>query len=154
VTHVAYRAGARAELATIVSFKLRMYREHGVRDQDLVADVEAVIQREYERLWDGGDLQPFLALEDGEIVACAVALIKRDPPFCFFVPPCYGFVADVYTRPESRRRGHARRLTREVLVWLREKGVKRVALLPSSTGRPLYESLGFRACPEMVLYLE
>jgi len=149
-----YRMGTLADLATVVAFKIRMFRELGVVDSQLVDEADVVIQREYERLFREGDFQHFMAVEDGSIVACAVGLLKRDPPFCFFRPPFYGFVADVYTVPESRRRGHAQQLTRLVLSWLQQKGVDRISLLPSSSARPMYEKLGFKESGEMVLHIE
>jgi GNAT superfamily N-acetyltransferase len=148
---VVYRAGTSADLTTVVSLKLRMFEELGVVDAQLVNEPAIAIQREYERLFAVGDLQHFVAVEDGQVVACAVAILKRDPPFCFFRPPFYGFLADVYTVPENRRRGHAKRLTQEALSWLRQKGVERITLLSSELARPMYEEFGFHASGELVL---
>lgn len=148
---VVYRAGTSADLTTVVSLKLRMFEELGVVDAQLVNEPAIAIQREYERLFAVGDLQHFVAVEDGQVVACAVAILKRDPPFCFFRPPFYGFLADVYTVPENRRRGHAKRLTQEALSWLRQKGVERITLLSSELARPMYEEFGFHTSGELVL---
>lgn len=148
-----YRIGTLAELNIVVSFKIRMFQEVGA-DSLLADDADVAVEREYGRLLKDGDLQHFVALEDGNVVACAVGLIKRDPPFCFFRIPFYGFVADVYTIPENRRRGHARQLTQEVLSWLEQKGVRMVRLIPSGPAQPMYEQLGFQESGEMVLHIE
>ncbi|MCE2447256.1 MAG: GNAT family N-acetyltransferase [Candidatus Latescibacteria bacterium] len=151
--NIEYRIGTLAELATVVSFKIRMFQEVGA-DTLLADDASSTIGQEYERLFQKEDLQHFVAVEEEEIVACAVGLIKRDTPFCFFRTPFYGFVADVYTVPESRRLGHARQLTHEVLSWLERKGVRTVRLQPSAQAKSLYKELGFQESGEMVLHFD
>ena len=84
--NIEYRIGTLAELATVVSFKIRMFQEVGA-DALLADDASSTIGQEYERLFQKGDLQHFLAVEGEETVACAVGLIKRDTPFCFFRTP-------------------------------------------------------------------
>ena len=49
----------------------------------------------------------------------------------------------MYTDPEFRRQGIARRLMQTMIDWCRKEGFVRVDLHASDKGRPLYESLGF-----------
>lgn len=58
-------------------------------------------------------------------------------------------VIDVYTHPLWRRKGIARALMRELLLWTRTVGVDKVTLHASATGKPLYEQLGFEPTTEM-----
>lgn len=53
-----------------------------------------------------------------------------------------GYVLNVYTRPEHRRRGHAVRVMDALLEHARAHGV-RLTLLATEDGEPLYEKLGF-----------
>jgi predicted GNAT family acetyltransferase len=63
-------------------------------------------------------------------------------------------IVNVYTEPDHRRRGLARRLMVTMLDWLRQEGYGTVSLHASDYGRALYESLGFRATNEMRLQLK
>ena len=63
-------------------------------------------------------------------------------------------VLNVYTEPEFRRRGIARRIMETAIGWCREQGLGSVSLHASDFGRALYESLGFRQTNEMRLYLK
>jgi GNAT superfamily N-acetyltransferase len=63
-------------------------------------------------------------------------------------------VLNVYTEPEFRRRGIARRIMETAIAWCREQGLGSVSLHASDVGRTLYESLGFRQTNEMRLYLK
>ena len=63
------------------------------------------------------------------------------------------YIANIYTRPDYRSRGIARRIMNAILDWCRSEGFKGVALHASPYGRPLYESLGFEPTNEMRLNL-
>jgi predicted GNAT family acetyltransferase len=60
----------------------------------------------------------------------------------------------VYTRPESRRKGLARKLMDVTLAWCLLNRVRTVILHASDDGRRLYESLGFKSTNEMRIVLD
>lgn len=60
---------------------------------------------------------------------------------------------NVYTNPEYRRRGIARKIMQTMIDWCKREGLARVTLHASEDGRHLYESLGFEASNEMRLKL-
>jgi len=63
------------------------------------------------------------------------------------------WIQNVYTEPEYRRGGLAKRLVEAAVEWCRAEGLINVALHASVFGRPLYEKLGFRQTNEMRLRL-
>lgn len=76
----------------------------------------------------------FAVEEDGRIVATATAVRYGSD---------LAWIGMVLTHPESRRRGHARRVMEATLAWLDERGVKASRLDATDMGLPLYEQLGF-----------
>jgi GNAT superfamily N-acetyltransferase len=62
-----------------------------------------------------------------------------------------GYILNVYTEPEHRRRGLARELMEVILAWCRENHIARITLHASEEGRALYEGLGFVPTDEMRL---
>jgi len=67
--------------------------------------------------------------------------------------PRRGWIQNVYTEPDFRRLGLARRLMETVVEWCRAEGFASVSLHASVFGRPLYESMGFEQTNEMRLRL-
>jgi len=59
----------------------------------------------------------------------------------------------MYTEPEYRRQGLARRLMEAMVAWCRAERMTSVYLHASDDGRALYESLGFTPTNEMRLVL-
>jgi GNAT superfamily N-acetyltransferase len=64
-----------------------------------------------------------------------------------------GNILNVYTEPQFRHRGLARRLVETALSWCKANAIDFVILHASEQGRSLYESIGFRAGNEMRIKL-
>ncbi len=61
------------------------------------------------------------------------------------------YILNVYTYPQFRRRGVARRIMQAIVEWCRSASYGSVALHASDEGRALYESMGFKQTNEMRL---
>lgn len=64
------------------------------------------------------------------------------------------YLLNVYTYPEFRKRGLARRLTQKAIDYCRTEGFKVLWLHASKYGHPVYESMGFEATNEMKLIID
>jgi predicted GNAT family acetyltransferase len=64
------------------------------------------------------------------------------------------YLHSVYTIPEYRGIGLARRIVVAMLDECRAQGLKRVSLHASPAGRSIYEALGFKSTNEMRLVFE
>jgi GNAT superfamily N-acetyltransferase len=132
-----------------------MFEDMGITDR-LVLDT----MDERFANWLRGRIEPgqyrgwFVVDETGAVLAGAGLWLQdnlpspRDPS-----STQRGYVMNVYTRPEHRRQGHARRLMGSVLDWCRDQGIRTVALHASDAGRALYTSLGFGSTNEMRILL-
>lgn len=89
----------------------------------------------------------------GEPVANAGMLLIEWPPNSRDLNPVRGYVLNVWTHPEHRRQGLARRLMEVVMTEAHDRAIRVLALHASDEGKLLYEQLGFRASREM-MYVE
>ncbi len=132
-----------------------MFEDMGYRDARALDAMQAAAGP---FLADGladGSYHGFL-VEDGQghvVAGGGVALVPfqphpRDPS------SRRAFILNMFTEPEHRRRGLARRLLETMLAWCREQGFKAVSLHASDAGRPLYEALGFVPTNELRLFLD
>jgi len=67
--------------------------------------------------------------------------------------PERAWILNLYTEPEVRRQGIAKRLLAVIIAWCRSQGYNTVSLHASPAGRPLYEAFGFEQTNEMRLKL-
>jgi GNAT superfamily N-acetyltransferase len=139
----------------LVEHRRSMFLEMGYRDAEALDRMCAAF-----RPWLLGRLEAreylaWLAMVSGGTVTAGLGLWLMDwPPHMIGLGARRGNIVNVYTIPEARRLGLARRLMGTALDWCRANGIRAVILHSSDDGRPLYQELGFRPTNEMRLVLE
>ena len=79
----------------------------------------------------------------GKLASCAVGSIEYRLPGPNNPSGTTGYVFNVATDVDQRRRGYARACVAGLLSWYRQRGVTRIDLRASPDGEPVYASLGF-----------
>ena len=144
------RQGTLEDLETIVTHRRAMFREMGYPDEAALGKMSEAFRPWLEQKMRSGEYLAWFAVDAESAIAAGVGLWLMDwPPHMIGPGARRGNILNVYTRPESRRMGHARRLMDAALDWCRLQGVSTVILHASPAGRPLYESMGFESTNEM-----
>ena len=92
----------------------------------------------------GKDLYVYITRnDDGEIVSCAFLLIVEKPASPAFITGKTGTVLNVYTEPEYRHKGYAKKLMRMMLEDAAKEHLSVVELKSTEDGYQLYKSVGF-----------
>lgn len=86
----------------------------------------------------------YVARKEEEIVACAFLLVVEKPMSPAFITGKTGMVLNVYTKPESRHNGYARKLMNMLMLDAISMNLSSVELKATNEGYPLYKSLGFK----------
>jgi GNAT superfamily N-acetyltransferase len=108
----------------------------------------------FERTIADGTYIGYLAEEGGVAVGTVGAVVVIVPPYGEDLLGRIPRVQNVYVLPGHRRRGIARQLMRTLLEELRAQGLRRVSLMATEYGKPLYEEFGFEDVPEMSVLLD
>ena len=151
---ITIRPAAFADLQHILRHRRTMFRDMGSGTEAELDAMVVTAEAFLRQAMPAGTYRGWLAeTKDGRIAAGAGVTIvpwpgaPRDPALR------RGWVQNVYTEPEFRRRGLARRLMEVLVEWCRAEGFHTVSLHASREGRGLYESMGFRVTNEMRLEL-
>ena len=97
----------------------------------------------FEETLKDGTFVAFLAF-DGEILAGAIGIsFYRTPPNLKNKTGQNGYISNVFTKPEYRRKGIAARLLDLTIAEARKRGCGKVILNATDMGRPVYEKYGF-----------
>jgi GNAT superfamily N-acetyltransferase len=132
-----------------------MFEDMGQRDEAALKAMEATSSIFFAQALAEGWYRAWLAQNAaGEVVAGGGILILPWPSHPRDSQTRRPMIVNVYTEPEYRRQGLARRLMVIMLEWLRQQGYGTVSLHASDYGRTLYESLGFEPTNEMRLQLK
>ncbi|MGI5271530.1 GNAT family N-acetyltransferase [Nonomuraea sp. CA-218870] len=89
----------------------------------------------------------------GGLAACATGTVEERLGGPGNPEGLVGYVFNVATHPEHRRRGCSRACVTALVEWYREYGVATVDLRASAEGEPLYSSLGFVRTPDPAMRL-
>ncbi len=132
----------------------QMFEDMGHRDSQLLGPMaERFAEWVTERIKNQTYLAWIAVTEDQQIAASAGLWLVDWPPHVMGPEGPRGYILNVYTDKQHRRKGLARQLTQYCIDACRERHIAIIALHASEHGRSLYESLGFLASNEMRLKL-
>lgn len=141
------------EITVMVDYWYKMATEMGENDGIPKPDLQRIegVKNLFIREYELGNLKFRVAVDSNDnIVACAGGLIRTEYSYPLAEEPSlFGWVISVYTLKKHRNNGLAYNLVDEICLWLRDKGAKRARLWSSSSGRKVYENLGFKDMLDM-----
>jgi GNAT superfamily N-acetyltransferase len=130
-----------------------MYKDMGTRDPDAL-NAMAQLSAEYlSRAMADGLFRAWLACDGDRAVSGGAVIITPWLAHPDNLECRRATILNLYTNPEYRRRGLARKIMLTMIDWCKREGIARVTLHASEDGRHLYESLGFESSNEMRLKL-
>ena len=152
-----------ADIATVVDFRARMFREMGWSDESRLEQVAPLASGYLHEQFESGGCTGFVAelaadadgwAATGGVIATVVVVWQSVPPGPRNLPGRQAYILGMYVVPEFRRRGIARALMTAAIECATAGGVPLVTLHASDEGRILYQQLGFVTAPEMRLFTE
>lgn len=150
---ISIRQATLADIPEIVRQRRRMYEDMHYTNT-VTLDRMCTLTADYLRITIPiGSFHAWLACSSERPVGGGAVLITPWPAHTYDLECRRATILNVYTDPEHRRRGIARRLMDTIISWCKQQGLARVTLHASDDGRHLYESLGFQDSNEMRLNL-
>jgi ribosomal protein S18 acetylase RimI-like enzyme len=139
------------EAPILAEMRRRMFLDLGKPDDDRIRKiVQAFVPWVADAIRNGRYIAWLVEAENGDLVANAGMLLLEWPPNTRDLNPVRGYIMNVWTHPDYRRRGLARRLMETALAEARRRNIKVNALHASDEGRKLYEQLGYKKSSEMI----
>ena len=151
---IQYKIATSEDIAELMAIRLEMLREVNDLPPDYVFSEDfCSYSRDY---FLNGQHTTMLAVdeEDGNTIGCAsMCYIELMPTFSHPTGK-RAHLMNVYTSPDYRGQGIARRMVEMLMEEARRRGVTEISLDATTSGRPLYRKLGFQDSEEcMVLVL-
>ncbi len=144
------RQATLTDMDIIVAHRHKMYEDMGANDEAIHDAFEVhFLPWLRERLENGRYRAWFAETADGQVVAGAGLWLQDWPPGYSDQSAFRGYIFNVYTERDYRRKGLARRVVQAALDWCAVNGITRASLHYSDEGRTLYEAMGFEHNNEM-----
>lgn len=152
---VTIREATLEDLAIILRHRCAMFEEMQYGDTATLDAMERESEGYLRTGLENGSYKGWLAkTSTGRIVAGGGIGLITWPATPRNPQPLRPTIFNVYTEPEYRRLGLARRLMDVMIDWCRKEGFSAVHLHASEFGRPLYVSMGFEPTNEMRLTIK
>lgn len=138
------RAADLSDLDTLTDLRVAFIAE--VRDLDpteLAGELRAPTRVFLEHRTAAGDLHSWLALDGGQVIGAVSLLLLPMPPLPGEPRDHDGYVLNMYVVPSRRRGGVGQALFDTCTAAGDALGVRRIFLITTEAGRPLYERSGF-----------
>jgi GNAT superfamily N-acetyltransferase len=144
------------DVPLIIAHRRGMFQAMGYQDADQLDAMEAGFRSWVKNKIARGEWITWITVDAAtQTPAASASLWIQEWPVGPISPSGEkGHVLNVYTCPEYRRRGLARRLMQTIIQYCQEQGIPVITLHASEDGRPLYESLGFWPDNGMIKRLE
>jgi len=146
------RPGRVDEIDRLVDLRRILFEEIGFSEPEALDRVCDASRRYFAERIPTGDFRVWVAAVGDEPVASIGLVVHSVPPSPLNLAGREGYIMNLVTLPEWRRRGIARALLAHALDVLRAERVPVASLHASTDGRRLYEDLGFTGSgglPEM-----
>lgn len=150
---ITIREAHASDISEILRQRCRMYEDMSYRDKAALAAMASVSSAYLQKALADGSFRAWLACDRGRIVAGGAVIVTPWLAHPYDLECRRATILNVYTEPEYRRRGIARKLMQTMIDWCQQEGLAGVTLHVSEDGRHLYESLGFESSNEMRLKL-
>lgn len=147
------RAASVTDIPEILRQRRRMYEDMHYNDPPALDAMVSHASGYLATAMADGSFRAWLVSDADRAIAGGAVVISPWPAHPYDLECRRATILNVYTEPEYRRRGIARKLMQIMIAWCQGKGFARVTLHASDDGRRLYESLGFEASNEMSLNL-
>ena len=143
------------DLEVVLTHRRRMFEDMGFTERQALDIMIAVSTPLIRRGLMDGTYRGWLVETTGDVIVAGGGVIMLQfQPHPLDARPQRAWVVNMFTDPEHRRRGLARRVVQTIVEWCRKEGMRFLYLHASDDGRPLYESVGFKSTNEMRLVLE
>ena len=138
-----YEKATTKDISALTDLRIAYLQEDlGVITEDDLQKLQASLPGYYEKHLNK-DLMVYVAREEDTIISCAFLFIVEKPMSPSFITGKTGVVLNVYTKPEHRRKGYAKKLMTKMIEDAKAQEVSVIELKATEDGYPLYKSIGF-----------
>jgi GNAT superfamily N-acetyltransferase len=140
----AVRRATPDDVEALVQLRLALCKElEGIDEGPALRALEEATRRYLEIKLASGEFMAWLAIEEEVIVSMSGLLFFERPPTAGNLAGLDAYIMNMYTVHAWRRQGLATVLLREMIVFVKGSGARRIWLHASEVGRPVYVAVGF-----------
>ena len=136
-----YRLATINDIDTLINMRLAQLKEEGAEES---CDLKPYLKKYYLENLNNGTFVSYLAIDNNEVIATSGMSFASKPPYYTCKSGKIGLLSSMYTLPNYRRKGIAKKLLNMVIGEAKNKECGVIHVTASVKGVLLYESYGFK----------
>ena len=137
---ITYRKLTSEDLDSFIRLRITQLREEGASEE---LDLTPALMDYYLRHMADGTFVSWIALDEDRIIGASGMSFVEKPPYFSCPTGRIGLLSSMYTDPDYRRKGIAKKLLSRVVEEARSYGCGAVQITASDMGVLLYTDFGF-----------
>ena len=155
MTVVTIRKATEDDIPELVRQRRLMFESMGFDDLHKLQSTSELSSKFFLEQMQSNKFYGWVAITKKGRIACnAGVIIDHHSPEPNNLTGKIAYIFNLYTLPEFRRQGIARKIMETILEWTNEKTISIVTLHATDDGEKLYKSIGFASSREMRLNIE
>lgn len=132
------------DVESFLNLRLNLFYE--LKEIELNEDIEDLKKstRDYYLKNIDKNLISYGVFEEDKIVSIGSLCIFERIPYIENLSGKEGYILNIYTLPEHRKKGYGKNITEKLLEYSKDIGIKKLWLNASDEGKKLYTKLGFK----------
>lgn len=143
-----FRLATLDDLDALIQLRLQLLEDEG---QEASSTIEDQLKVFFENQFTSNQYVQWFVEQGNEVMATGAIQFIAFPPSYFNPTGIRGYIANMYTHPEHRNKGIAKKLLQQLEAEAKARNVKHLFLIASDMGKPLYKKYGFT---ENDIYME
>lgn len=140
------------DVASIIVLRKEMYNAMQIPLSD-IEKIEDPMLEYFNNAIASNQFHAWVAIHNDLIVSTVGLVIDQHPPNPRNPSGKIGYIMNVSTLPDFRKRGLASKLIELILTYLKNENITQAALHTTDVARSIYEKYGFQNSPEMKVNL-
>ncbi|MCL2072044.1 MAG: GNAT family N-acetyltransferase [Oscillospiraceae bacterium] len=138
--NIVYRKAEQSDIPHLVELRKLQLHDEGA---EATCDITQSLSNFFTWNLANGAFVSWLAVIDDKVIATSGITFTEKPPYYNNPTGRIGILSNMYTAPEYRRCGIAKKLLELIVDEARERGYEVIQLTASDDGALLYENFGF-----------
>ncbi len=142
---IQYKKATLEETELLVKTRIEVLRAANRLDEKTdMSEVEKQSEDYYRKALAEGTHTAYLVFDEDKFIGAGGISYYRVMPTWHNISGEKGYIMNMYTKPEYRRRGIAFETLKRLVEDAEKHGINAVSLEATDMGRPLYEKFGFK----------
>lgn len=143
------------DIQSLIDLRIALLKEVGeLHSQEEENTFRYATEQYLQTEMKSGTFIAYIAVVNGETVSISGVTFFQRPPYIGNLGGKEAYILNMYTRPDYRGNGLAKKLLQHCITECKANEIKRIWLHSSKDGQPLYRKIGFTSKPnEMELFL-